>query len=88
MDVILSETHQFYVRLSPSIEKNILIVTVVLHNNLGINSLLFIDHILSSPKLNFVVRLAHRALRSPQCGHRLKNFGDPCNRRLVISDRN
>jgi|SRR6218665_1436078 len=40
-----------------------LIVTIVLHHKLGINSLLFIHHILS--KLNFL-RLARQALRSYQ----------------------
>ena len=45
--------------------------TVVLQHNLGINSLIFIHHILG--KLNFL-RLTRRALRSHP---RLENFGDP-----------
>ena len=43
-----------------------LIVTVVLHHNLGIYSLLVIHHILG--KLNYFVRLARRVLRNHQCG--------------------
>jgi len=64
---MLSEIHQFHIGLSHSRE-NILIVTVVGHHNLGINSLLFIDHILGSNKLNYFIRLVRRAFRSHQCG--------------------
>jgi len=53
-----------------------LIVIVVLHHNLRINSLLLIHHILG--KLNIIVRLARRALNSHQCSPRPKKFGDLC----------
>jgi len=51
-----------------------LIGTAVLQHNLGIDSLLLIHHILG--KLNFILRLVRRALKS-QCGPRPKKFGDP-----------
>jgi len=52
-----------------------LILTIVLQQNLGIDSLLPIHHILG--KLNFILHLARRALKSHQCGQRPKKFGDP-----------
>jgi len=52
-----------------------LILTVVLQHNLGIDSLLPMHHILG--KLNFILHLARRALKSRQCGTRPKKFGDP-----------
>jgi len=50
-------------------------LTVVMQHNLGIDSLLPMHHILG--KLNFILHLARRALKSHQCGPRPKKFGDP-----------
>ena len=51
-----------------------LIVTVVLQHNLGIDCLLLIHHILG--KLDFIVRLARRTLKNHQYGPQPKKFGD------------
>jgi len=52
-----------------------LIVTVVLQHNLGIDGLILIHHIVG--KFNFIVRLARRTLKSHQRGPWPKKFGDP-----------
>jgi len=61
------------VKLQPT--SYMLIVTIALHHNLEINSLLFSHYILG--KLIFLC-LTHQALRRGYWGHWPKNFGDPC----------